>query len=84
MTAVSTTPAGFHSITPYLTIKGAAAAIEFYKKAFAATEVLRLEMGPGVIGHAEIKIGNSHVMLSDEFPDMGALVRKRLAAVPDF
>ena len=71
MTAVSTTPAGFHSITPYLTIKGAAAAIEFYKKAFAATEVLRLEMGPGVIGHAEIKIGNSHVMLSDEFPDMG-------------
>lgn len=71
MSAVPTTPAGYHSITPYLTIKGAAEAIEFYKKAFGATEVMRLQMGPGVVGHAEIKIGDSHVMMSDEFPDMG-------------
>lgn len=71
MSAVPTTPAGYHSITPYLTIKGAAAAVEFYKKAFGATEVIRLEMGPDVVGHAEIKIGDSRVMMSDEFPDMG-------------
>ena len=71
MAAVATTPARYHSVTPYLTVKGAAAALEFYKKAFGATEVMRLDMGPGVIGHAEIRIGDSQVMLSDEFPDMG-------------
>jgi PhnB protein len=71
MSKVSTTPSGYHTVTPYLSVKGAAAAIDFYKAAFGATELMRLDMGPGVIGHAEIKIGDSHVMLSDEFPDMG-------------
>ncbi len=71
MSNVPTTPAGYHTVTPYLSVKGAAAAIDFYKAAFGATELMRLEMGPGVVGHAEIKIGDSHVMLSDEFPDMG-------------
>ena len=70
---VSAIPLGYHSITAYLTVKNAAQAIAFYQSAFNAVEVFRLEMGPGVIGHAEIKIGDSHVMLSDEFPEHGAI-----------
>ena len=66
-------PDGYHSITPYLVVKGAAAAIDFYKKAFAATELFRMPMPGGKIGHAEIKIGNSPVMLADECPEMGAV-----------
>ncbi len=61
-------PEGYHSVTPYLVVDGAADAIDFYKKAFGATEVLRMPMGDR-IGHAEIKIGDSHVMLADEFPE---------------
>ena len=82
--SVPSTPAGYHSVVPYLTVKGAAAALEFYTKAFGATEVMRMEMGPGVIGHAEIKIGDSHIMMSDEFPDMGALSPKTLGGSPGF
>jgi PhnB protein len=70
--SVQTTPAGYHSVTPYLTVDNAEAAIDYYKRAFGATEVMRLPMA-GKIGHAEIRIGDSHVMLSDEFPDMDAL-----------
>ena len=66
-------PDGYHSVTPYLVVKGAAAAIDFYKKAFAATELLRMPMPGGKIGHAEIKIGNSPVMLADECPEMGTV-----------
>ena len=61
-------PDGYHSVTPYLVVDGAADAIAFYKKAFGAEEVLRMPMGDR-IGHAEIKIGDSHVMLADEFPE---------------
>ena len=61
-------PEGYHSITPYLIVDGAADAIAFYKRAFGAEEVLRMPMGDR-IGHAEIKIGDSHVMLADEFPE---------------
>ncbi len=64
-------PDGYHTVTPYLYIKDAASAIEFYKQAFAATELMRLAEPDGKIGHAEIMIGDSHIMLSDEFPDMG-------------
>jgi PhnB protein len=71
--SVKPIPDGFHSVTPYLVINGAARAIDFYKEAFGATEVLRMPMGPDKIAHAEIKIGDSHVMLSDEWPDMGYL-----------
>ena len=67
--AVPTTPEGYHSVTPYLIVDDAAAAIAFYARAFGATELFRLPMGDKV-GHAEIMIGNSHVMLSDEWPDM--------------
>ncbi len=72
MTKVKPIPDGYHSVTPYLYIDGAARAIDFYKQAFGAVEVMRLEASGGKIGHAEIKIGDSHVMLADEFPDMGA------------
>ena len=68
---VSPIPEGYHSVTPYLILKNAAAAIEFYKKAFGAVELFRMEAPGGKIGHAEIKIGDSHVMLADEYPDMG-------------
>jgi len=64
-------PDGYHTVTPYLIIAGAAKAIEFYKKAFGATELLRLEGPGGSIGHAEIKIGDSIIMLADEHPQMG-------------
>ena len=58
-------PDGYHSVTPYLSIKGAAEAIEFYKRAFSANELFRLVAPSGDIGHAEIKIGNSAIMLTD-------------------
>jgi PhnB protein len=70
--AVKAIPEGYHRVTPYLIIEGAAEAIRFYEQAFGATEVLRLPMGDK-IGHAEIRIGDSHVMLSDEWPDYGKL-----------
>lgn len=63
-------PDGYHSITPYLIIKGAATAIEFYQKAFGATELMRIPGPKGTVGHAEIKIGNSPVMMADECPEM--------------
>jgi PhnB protein len=63
-------PEGYHTATPYLIIKGAAKAIDFYKKAFGAEEIMRFDMG-GQIGHAEIKIGDSVIMLADEHPAMG-------------
>ena len=63
---------GYHSVTPYLTVDDAAAAIEFYIKAFGAEEVMRMPMGDK-IGHADVLIGDSHIMLSDEFPEMNKL-----------
>ena len=70
--SVQPIPEGYHSITPYLVIKGASAAIDFYKKAFSAEEIFRME-DPATkkVGHAELKIGDSHIMLADEYPDMG-------------
>lgn len=64
-------PDGYHTATPYLIIRGAADAIAFYQKAFGATELFRFPMPDGKIGHAEIKIGDSPIMLADEFPEMG-------------
>lgn len=69
--ATKAIPPGYHSVTPYLIIDGAAKAIDFYKKAFDATELMRMESPDGRIGHAEIKIGDSQVMLADEYPEMG-------------
>jgi PhnB protein len=64
-------PEGYHSVTPYLIIDGAAKAIEFYKKVFRATEKLRMPMPDGRIGHAEIVVGDSVIMLADEHPERG-------------
>ena len=66
-------PDGYHNVTPYLVIKGAAAAIDFYKKAFGAVEVMRMPQPDGRVGHAELKFGDSMVMLADEFPEMGVV-----------
>lgn len=69
--AVKAIPAGYHSVTPYLSIKGAAEAIAFYKRAFGAVELSRLVMPTGEVGHAEIKIGDSAIMLADECDEGG-------------
>lgn len=69
--ATKAIPKGYHSVTPYLIIDGAAKAIDFYKRAFNATEVMRMESPDGRVGHAEIKIGDSQIMLADEHPQMG-------------
>jgi PhnB protein len=68
---VSPIPEGYNSITPYLIIKGAAQAIEYYKKVFGATEVIRMDQPDGKVGHAELKIGDSRIMLADENPSLG-------------
>ncbi len=70
--SVRAIPEGYHSVTPYLIVDGAEEAIRFYERAFGATEMLRLPMGDK-IGHAEIRIGDSFVMLSDEWPEYGKL-----------
>jgi PhnB protein len=69
---VSHIPEGYNSITPYLIVKGAAKAIDYYKEVFDATELFRMDGPDGKVGHAELKIGESRIMLADENPDMGA------------
>ena len=69
--AVKPIPEGYHSVTPYLIVRGGSDAIEFYKRAFGATELFRFPAPDGKVGHAEIKIGDSPIMLADEYPQMG-------------
>lgn len=71
MSKVSYIPKDYNSITPYLIVNDAARAIDYYKKVFGATEVLRMPGPNGKIGHAELKIGNSYIMLADENPQVG-------------
>jgi PhnB protein len=66
-------PPGYHTVTPYLVVRGAAQAIDFYQRAFGATELFRMADPNGKIGHAEIRIGDSPIMLADEFPEVGAV-----------
>ena len=75
-------PEGYHTVTPYLIIKDAAKAIDFYKKAFGATELFRFPQPDGRIGHAELKIGDSPIMLADEFPEMGYRSPQSLGGSP--
>jgi len=75
-------PEGYHTITPYLVIKGAAAAIDFYKQAFGAVEVMRMPQPDGRVGHAELKFGDSHVMLADEFPELDVVGPRTLGNSP--
>lgn len=79
---VKAIPDGYHSITPYLIVKGAAAAIDYYKEVFGATELLRIPQADGRIGHAELKFGDSVVMLADEFPEMKSVGPKTLGSSP--
>ena len=81
MADVKPIPEGYHSITPYLIIDGAAEAIEYYKKAFGAIELFRMDHG-GKVGHAEMKIGDSPFMLGDEQPEMGYKGPKSLGGSP--
>ncbi|HEY0758632.1 MAG TPA: VOC family protein [Acidisarcina sp.] len=79
---VSAIPDGYHSITPYLIVDGAVAAIEYYKAVFGATEVLRMPEAGGRIMHAEIQIGTSRLMLADEHPKMGAYAPAHFNGTP--
>jgi len=81
MANVKPIPDGYHSVTPYLIVKGGAEAIDYYKKAFGAVELFRMDHG-GKIGHAEIKIGDSPIMLADEYPEMKYLSPKTLGGTP--
>ena len=69
--SVKPIPNGYHTVTPYFTVRNAAAALDFYRTAFGATEVMRFDMPDGGVAHAEIQIGDSRVMLGDENPDFG-------------
>ena len=72
MATVSFIPSGYHTVQPYLVVRGAGEAIEFYKKAFGANERMRMAQKDGRIAHAEIEIGGSVVMMADESPEMDA------------
>jgi PhnB protein len=80
--SVKPVPEGYHTVTPYLIVKGAAKAIEFYKQAFGAKEILRMGQPDGRIGHAEIQIGDSRIMLADEFPEIDARGPESLGGTP--
>jgi len=79
---VQAIPAAYAAVTPYLIVRDAARVLDFYKKAFDATEVLRLPAPGGRIGHAEIKIGEGMVMLADESPEMGHKAPQTLGGTP--
>ena len=80
--SVNFTPSGYHTATPYLVIKGAAAAIEFYKTVFGATEVMRMDGPGGSVMHAEVKIGDSVIMLGEEMPAWGSSSPSTLGGSP--
>ena len=71
-TQVTPIPKGYHSLTPYLIVRDAGKAIDFYKKAFGASEVFRMDAPGAKVAHCELQIGDSKIMLADEFPNMGA------------
>jgi len=75
-------PAGYHTATPYLIVNGAARAIDFYRQAFGAIEEVRMDEPGGKVGHAEIKIGDSRIMLADEHPEMDARSPQAIGGTP--
>jgi PhnB protein len=78
--AVEPVPEGYHTLTPYLSVENAADAIEYYKQAFGAEEKFRMDAPGGKIGHAELQIGDSHVMLSDPFPQSSTKTPREVGA----
>jgi len=80
--AVKPIPDGYHSVTPYLAIAGAGAGIDWYKKVFGAKEIMRMPGPDGRVGHAEIQIGDSKIMLADEFPQMNCRSPKSIGGTP--
>src|SRR5437763_17147099 len=80
--SVKPIPEGYHSVTPYLIVRGGAAAIDFYSKAFGAVELFRFPAPDGKIGHAEIKIGDSPIMIADEYHDMSYKSPQTLGGSP--
>jgi PhnB protein len=81
MGTVKKIPDGYHTVTPYLCCRDAGKAIDFYKRAFGATELSRMPAGDK-IGHAELQVGSSRVMLADEFPEMGFVSPQSLGGSP--
>jgi PhnB protein len=79
---VQSTPDGYPTLTPYLCVDGAAQAIEFYKDVFGATERMRMAGPDGRIGHAELDLGSSLIMLADEHPDMAFVSPRKLGGTP--
>jgi PhnB protein len=79
---VKPVPEGYHTVTPYLIVHDAARALDFYQRAFGAKELMRFAAPGGKIGHAEIKVGNSVIMLADEFADMGFRSARSLGGTP--
>jgi PhnB protein len=79
---VKPVPDGYHTVTPYLIVDGAAKAIAFYRQAFGAEELVRMDAPGGRVGHAELQIGDSRIMLADEFPQMGAKGPKSVGGTP--
>lgn len=79
---VKAIPKGYHAVTPYLIVDRAAEALDFYQKAFGAEVLMRMDSPGGRIGHAEIRIGDSIVMLADEHPEMGARAPRSYGGSP--
>lgn len=82
MANVKPIPDGYPRVTPYLSVDGASAAIDFYSKVFGATERMRMPAPDGRIGHAELQLGDSLIMLADEYPDMGVRGPKTIGGTP--
>jgi PhnB protein len=80
--SVQPIPEGYPRVSPYLSVDGAAEAIDFYTQVLGATERMRMPMPDGKVGHAEIQIGDSVVMLADEFPEMGIVGPKTIGGTP--
>jgi uncharacterized glyoxalase superfamily protein PhnB len=82
MAKVNPIPEGFHTVTPHLVVKGGVKALEFYKKAFGAEEISRMASPDGKLMHAEIRIGDSPIMVADEFPDWGSVGPQSIGGSP--
>ena len=82
MAKVQPVPEGYPNVTPYLCVDGAAAAIDFYREVFGATERMRMPAPDGKIGHAELQLGDSLIMLADEHPEIGVLGPKSIGGTP--